>query len=106
MKAGFKTPVTCSACGTQMWDYLRDVPTINCPRCGPSPLLTTPEYTLIPPGRVVALKVASSQEDLSCQLLNELRELVLSPKYDTVYISTVLGVIRILEDEMMGTLRS
>jgi len=51
--------------------------------------------------KVTPLKVASSQEDLSCQLLDTMRELCLDPKYDRMTVSTLIGVIELLKHEML-----
>ena len=86
----------CPNCGTQLWDYIRDVPTVLCPRCSVGPPAVDSK---VPPPRVVTLRVAATQEDLSCQLMEALRAVILSPKYDPLYISTLLGVLVMLQHE-------
>jgi hypothetical protein len=47
------------------------------------------------------LKVAVSQESLANQLMDELREHCLDPKFDKMYIATLVGVIEMIKFEMM-----
>lgn len=51
--------------------------------------------------KVKSLKVASSQESLSCQLMDELRKTCLDPKYDHMHISTLIGVLEMIKWEML-----
>ena len=51
-----------------------------------------------PPGeRVATLKVASSQDALSQQLMDELTAVCKAAKYDHIYISTLVGVLEMIK---------
>jgi hypothetical protein len=90
----------CTICNTELWDYLRDVPVTTCPGCG-----FAPGHYPDPPAKVVALKVVSRQADLSCRLMDELRTVMLNPEYDALYISTLLGVLVMLQHESLDRIR-
>lgn len=42
----------------------------------------------------------NNQESLSCQLMDELREVVMKEKYGYIHVSTLLGVLEMLKLEM------
>ena len=43
--------------------------------------------------------VSSNQESLSEKLMNEIREVMLKPEYDRMYISTLIGILEMLKIE-------
>jgi len=53
----------------------------------------TNETTPLP----VQLKLAASQESLSCQLMEEITAVTKTSKYDHIYISTLVGVLEMIK---------
>jgi len=52
---------------------------------------------------LTALRVATSQESLSCRLMDELRAVCLKDEYDWLQISTIVGVLEMVKLEMLET---